>query len=731
MPRRNVGEAGGARGGGRRSESRRRRTARALAAAARAATATARVSGTAVACPVPATADAGDRAPRAPQAAGGRRRRHVGGHDVAADVSASLAVTPERSVGRASLALGRPPGPKRPPTAASPPRRWPPPPPARPTANGSPASTSGSRPVSDTDATKPVGRSIAATACAARCAADARPPRGQRRRPAAPAWGGGCALPQRRGAKGGSGHLVHCRECSRGACGARRRPAAVGGAASRRPAPHRRRATDGDRDRSQRSRFARDVGGGVGDEDGRRRRDRRLCVRYSSADWRGVGTTACQSAEPSAPLPAPSRACPAHAPGRPAAVFCSWFFTGAELDGRWCAVARRCGSPVTRRRRLVTRREVSDAGASRPGLLRRAAAEEAPRATHNWWSPVGGGARDRRRGHVGAPRGAARLEGQFVAAPPPQRATATAGAGRRAGARAAGPFARQAAAASPGTGYHHCRGPVRARARRRRAAAAARHRFDRRRRLQRRRPAGRRAPSRSTSTRTGAPHGRRRVAVARRHEQMLDELAEPRGGRRSKRRWTAGASPRPRSSTPPSRAGGAGAAALCVATLLRRNDGGGGRRRRRPPPRSTPAPPPRRVWRRSFGETMEAVVRRRRVRFLWVHRRAKSWRGSMRKCQRRTRLGRATRPPRHRPRRSTTSPSRRASSRSAPRDRGAALGAQDVRRQAVGDPERAVGGPPHRIRRGDPSGAAGSGAGSGAGAARAAADAVARPVELD
>ena len=58
---------------------------------------------------------------------------------------------------------------------------------------------------------------------------------------------------------------------------------------------------------------------------------------------------------------------------------------------------------------------------------------------------------------------------------------------------------------------------------------------------------------------------------------------------------------------------------------------------------------------------------------------------------------------------------------------GAAVGAQDVRRQAVGDPERAVGGPPHRIRRGDPSGAAGSGAGAGA----AAADAVARPVELD
>ena len=99
---------------------------------------------------------------------------------------------------------------------------------------------------------------------------------------------------------------------------------------------------------------------------------------------------------------------------------------------------------------------MSDAGAKSAGLLP-SVAEEAPRATHNWWAEseappetADAGMMARYAELHDSLRGCRGSGGAATAA------TATAGAAAAEARAPPGSFARQAAAASPGTGYHHC-----------------------------------------------------------------------------------------------------------------------------------------------------------------------------------------------------------------------------------------------------------------------------------
>jgi hypothetical protein len=250
---------------------------------------------------------------------------------------------------------------------------------------------------------------------------------------------------------------------------------------------------------------------------------------------------------------------------------------------------------------IVTRLQVSDAGAKSAGLLP-SVAEEAPRATHNWWAESEAPPETAEAGMMAryaelhdSLRGCRGSGGAATAA------TATAGAAAAEARAPPGSFARQAAAASPGTGYHHCIAVPPSEA----TAAAA---------------------SGTDSTTLVGSHGGDAPGWARtksidvdaalwgpgaespskRYEQMLGELAEMRGDAKRleeemedllSKAAIVDAAEEPAAPEPPP-------------FVWRRSFGEMMEEAPAAAPAAAeepPAPPPF-VWRRSFGEMMEAVA---------------------------------------------------------------------------------------------------------------------------
>ena len=226
---------------------------------------------------------------------------------------------------------------------------------------------------------------------------------------------------------------------------------------------------------------------------------------------------------------------------------------------------------------IVTRLQVSDAGAMKSGLLP-SVAEEAPRATHNWWAESEAPPETSDAGimarYAELHDSLCGCRGSGGAVP---TATATAGAAAAEARAPPGSFARQAAAASPGTGYHHCIAVPPSEA----TAAAA-------------------SGTDSTTlvgSHGGDPPGWARTksidgnaalwgpgaeSPSKRYEQMLDELAEMRGDAKRLEEEMEDL--------------------LSKAAIVDAAE-----------EPAAPEPPPF-VWRRSFGEMMEEGRRRRRRR---------------------------------------------------------------------------------------------------------------------